>query len=278
MTLSKSHERTNLLSNFLIGLREGLEAALIVGILLAYAKKTSRQEWVGKILLGVGAAIVVSILAGLLLNWLVENPEGGTNEVIAGAASFVAVGFVTWMIFWMAKNAKNLSSDMRSRLSGTTTAFTVVGIAFFAVIREGIETSVFLWSSVSASGQGAFALLGAALGLIVAAWLGYLIYRGALKLNLTAFFKYTGAFLIVVAAGILAYAVHEFQEVGLLPFLTATSYDLSAFVPEGSLQDIILRGTISFRAAPSQLESIVWVIYVSIVSVLFGKAYSSSKK
>ena len=262
----------------MIGLREGLEAALIVGILVAYAKKTSRQDWVNKILLGVAAAIGVSILAGLLLNWLVEDPEGGTNEIIAGAASFVAVFFVTWMIFWMAKNARNLSGDLKSRLSGTTTAFTVVSLAFFAVIREGVETSVFLWSSVSASGQGAFALLGAALGLIVAAWLGYLIYRGALKLNLTAFFKYTGAFLIIVAAGILAYAVHEFQEVGLLPFLTATSYDLSAFVPEGSLQDIILRGTISFRAAPSQLESIIWVIYVAAVSVLFGKAYSSTKK
>ena len=245
---------------------------------MAYAKKTSRQDWVNKILLGVGAAIVVSILAGLLLNWLVEDPEGGTNEIIAGTASFVAVFFVTWMIFWMAKNARNLSGDLKSRLSGTTTAFTVVSLAFFAVIREGIETSVFLWSSVSASGQGSFALLGAALGLIVAAWLGYLIYRGALKLNLTAFFKYTGAFLIVVAAGILAYAVHEFQEVGLLPFLTATTYDVSAVVPEGSLQDIILRGTISFRAAPSNLESIVWVIYVGIVSVLFGKAYSSTKK
>jgi high-affinity iron transporter len=267
-----------MLANFLIGLREGLEAALIVGILVAYAKKTSRQDWVNKILLGVGAAIVVSILAGLLLNWLVEDPEGGTNEVIAGSASFVAVFFVTWMIFWMAKNARNLSGDLKSRLSGTTTAFTVVSLAFFAVIREGIETSVFLWSSVSASGQGSFALLGAALGLIVAAWLGYLIYRGALKLDFTAFFKYTGAFLIVVAAGILAYAVHEFQEVGLLPFLTATTYDVSAIVPEGSLQDIILRGTISFRAAPSNLESIVWVIYVGIVSVLFGKAYSSTKK
>jgi high-affinity iron transporter len=267
-----------LLSNFLIGLREGLEAALIVGILVAYAKKTSREDWVSKILLGVAAAIGVSILAGLLLNWLVEDPEGGTNEVIAGTASFVAVFFVTWMIFWMAKNARNLSGDLKSRLSGTTTAFTVVSLAFFAVIREGIETSVFLWSSVSASGQGSFALLGAALGLIVAAWLGYLIYRGALKLNLTAFFKYTGAFLIVVAAGILGYAVHEFQEVGLLPFLTATTYDVSAIVPQGSLQDIILRGTISFRAAPSNLETLVWVLYVGIVSVLFGRAYSSSKK
>ena len=267
-----------MLSNFLIGLREGLEAALIVGILVAYAKKTSRQDWVNKILLGVAAAIGVSILAGLLLNWLVENPEGGTNELIAGAASFVAVIFVTWMIFWMAKNAKNLSGDLKSRLSATTSAFTVVGIAFFAVIREGVETSVFLWSSVSASGQGYFALLGALLGFLVAGWLGYLIYRGALKLNLTAFFKYTGAFLIVVAAGILAYAVHEFQEIGLLPFLSATSYDLSALVPEGSWQEIILRGTISFRATPSQLESVVWVLYVAVVSVLFGKAYSTQKK
>jgi high-affinity iron transporter len=266
-----------LFSNFLIGLREGLEAALIVGILIAYAKKIGRSDWKNKILLGVGAAIVVSILAGLLLNWLVEDTEAGTNQIISGSASAVAVGFVTWMIFWMSKNARNLSGDVQSRLNAAAGALTVVGIAFFSVIREGIETSIFLWSSVNASGQGYFALLGALLGFGVSGWLGYLIYRRALKLNLGTFFKYTGAFLIIVAAGILGYAVAEFQEVGLLPILTEKAYDLTAWAPDGSWQRILLSGTISFNPAPSLLESTLWVIYVSTVGYFFARAYRKPK-
>lgn len=268
-----------MLSNFLIGLREGLEAALIVGILVAYANKTDRKDWVRKIFIGVGAAVALSVLAGFLLNALVQNPDGGTNELIAGSASIIAVGFVTWMIFWMANNAKNLSGEMKARMDASkSSVLSVVAIAFFAVIREGIETSIFLWSSVSASGQGSFALLGAFLGLVVATWLGYLIYRGALKMNLTSFFKYTGAFLIIVAAGILAYGVHELQEIGLLPVLTQTSYDLSGVIPEDSLIEVVLSGTISFRAAPSMLESVVWFAYVAVVGWLFARAYRKPAK
>ncbi len=263
-----------MIANFLIGLREGLEAALIVGILIAYAKKSGRTDWVNKIILGVVSAVAVSLVAGLLLNWLVTDTEAGTNQIIGATASILAVIFVTWMIFWMAKNARSLSGDIRAKFDGrTTSALTVVGIAFFSVVREGVETSIFLWSSVEASGQGVFALIGAVIGLAVAAWLGYLIYRGALRLNLTTFFKYTGAFLIVVAAGILAYAVHELQELGLLPFLTNTTYDVSSVVVEGEWLDVLLKGTISFRAAPSQLESVVWGLYVLVVSVFFARAY-----
>lgn len=264
----------DVIANFLIGLREGLEAALIVGILVAYAKKSGRTDWVNKIILGVASAIAVSLVAGLLLNWLVTDTEAGTNQIIGASASILAVVFVTWMIFWMAKNARSLSGDIRAKFDGkTTSALTVVGIAFFSVVREGVETSIFLWSSVEASGQGVFALIGAVIGLLVAAWLGYLIYRGALRMNLSTFFKYTGAFLIVVAAGILAYAVHELQELGLLPLLTATTYDVSSVVVEGEWLDVLLKGTISFRAAPSQLESLVWMLYVVVVSAFFARAY-----
>jgi high-affinity iron transporter len=264
----------DVIANFLIGLREGLEAALIVGILVAYAKKSERTDWINKIMLGVAAAIAVSLVAGLLLTWLVADTEAGTNQIIGASASILAVIFVTWMIFWMAKNAKSLSSDIRGKFAGkTTSALTVVGIAFFSVVREGVETSIFLWSSVEASGQGVFALIGALIGLVVAAWLGYLIYRGALRMNLSTFFKYTGSFLIVVAAGILAYAVHELQEIGLLPVLTATTYDVSSVVVEGEWLDVLLKGTISFRATPSQLESVIWLLYVATVSVFFARAY-----
>lgn len=267
-----------MIANFLIGLREGLEAALIVGILVAYAKKSGRQDWVSKILFGVLAAVGVSVIAGLLLTWLVADAEAGTNQIIGGITSIVAVVFVTWMIFWMAKNSRNLSAELRSRLDkAETSAVAVVTLAFFAVVREGVETSIFLWSSVEASGQGPFAVVAAVLGLLVAAWLGYLIYLGSLKLNLGTFFKYTGAFLIVVAAGILAYAVHELQEINVLPFLTATCYDVSNVVAEGSWLEVLLKGTISFRAAPSQLETLVWVAYVAVVGTYFARAYRTKK-
>lgn len=268
-----------MVANFLIGLREGLEAALIVGILVAYAKKSNRNEWISKIIYGVVAAIGVSVFAGLLLNWLVKDTEAGTNQIIGGAASIIAVVFVTWMIFWMANNSRNLSGELKSKLDkAQSSAFAVVALAFFAVVREGVETSIFLWSSVEASGQGAFAVLSAVVGLIVAGWLGYLIYLGSLKLNLSTFFKYTGAFLIIVAAGILAYGVHELQEINVFPFLTATTYDVSNIVAEGSWLEVLLKGTISFRAAPSQLETLVWVLYVAVVGHFFNRAYRKSKK
>ncbi len=144
-------------------------------------------------------------------------------------------------------------------------------MAFFAVIREGVETSVFLWSSSRAAGEDTNPVLGATLGLLVAAGLGYLIYRGALKLNISKFFKYTGAFLIIVAAGILAYGVHELQEIGWFPFLTEKAYDLSGIIPKDSLVDVLLRGTISFRRSPAILETIVWFAYLIPVAFLYLK-------
>ena len=143
-----------MLSNFAIGLREGLEAALVIGILVAYLKKQNRQADVKRVALGVFAAILVSLLAGLTLTFLASDAQDGANELIAGFASLLAVVFVTWMIFWMAKHSRSLPSEMHNKLEKNTSALAVAGIAFFAVVREGVETSVFLWSATSAAGQG----------------------------------------------------------------------------------------------------------------------------
>ena len=268
-----------MLANYLIGIREGLEAALFVSILVAYLVKLNQREKLPTLFAGVIAAVLASVGIGLLLTFLVTDAPEGINEFIAGLASFIAVGFVTWMIFWMARQSKNLGGALRGRVDkvGTSSAIGLAGVAFFAVIREGAETSVFIWSSTRAAGEGTNAALGAVLGLLTATVLGYLIYRGAVKINLSKFFKYTGAFLIVVAAGILAYGVHEWQEIGLLPFLTATSYDVSNVVTENSALDLILRGTISFRSAPSQLESLLWFVYAVPTAVLFAKSSKAKK-
>ena len=266
-----------MLANLIIGFREGLEAALIIGILAAYLVKLERRRELPKLWLGVGTAISISVFLGILLGVLVENVPEGTNEFIAGVTSIIAVGFVTWMIFWMARQSRALSKELRTQVDqAEKSAWAMAGIAFLAVIREGIETSVFLWSSSRAAGADTLPLFGALIGFAAAAILGYAIYRGAVKLNLSKFFGYTGAFLIVVAAGILCYGIHELQEIGLLPFLTDTTYDVSGVIPDGGFLDTFLRGTISFRSAPSQLESLAWFAYLIPTAVLYFRG--SSKK
>lgn len=276
-----------MLANFLIGLREGLEAALIVGILAGYLVKIGRRKEFGKLFTGVGAAVGLSVLVGFTLTYAVTEAPAGINELIAGSMSIVAVIFVTWMIFWMAAQSKSLGKDLRNKVDTALEASTVtlVGVAFFAVIREGIETAVFLWSASKSTGDETYPLLGATLGLLVATIMGYLIYRGVLKFNLSSFFKYTGAFLIVVAAGILAYGFHELQEIGIFkaiegafPFLTSNAYDVSGIIEKDGVVHSILKGTISFRVTPSNLEAIVWLLYMVPVSVIYGLGYRKTAK
>lgn len=258
-----------MLANFAIGLREGLEAALVIGILVAYLKKQNRQADVKRVALGVFAAILVSLLAGLSLTFLASDAQDGANEMIAGFASLLAVVFVTWMIFWMAKHSRSLPSEMHNKLEQSASGLAVAGIAFFAVVREGVETSVFLWSATNAAGQGWVSIVGAVLGIATASVIGYGIYRGSLKLNLRTFFAVTSAFLIVVAAGIFAYGIHELEELGWFPFFQDIAYDVSGIVPKDSALEVFLKGTISFRSAPTQLQSLVWFAYLVPVSIVF---------
>lgn len=258
-----------MLANFMIGLREGLEAALVIGILVAYLKKQGRNDDVRRVIVGVISAIATSILAGLLLNVLVADAEDGANQIIGGLASVLAVVFVTWMIFWMAKHSRSLPSEMHNKLAQATGSITVTAIGFFAVVREGIETSIFLWSSTEAAGQGAVTIWGAVLGLATAAALGYAIYRGSLRLNLRLFFAVTSGFLILVSAGILAYAVKEFEELGWFPFLQSPAYDFTSITPEGSPLEILLKGTLSYNPAPSQLQSLIWFTYLLPITTIY---------
>ncbi len=256
-----------MLANFLIGLREGLEAALIVSILIAYLVKSQRRHLLPRIWLGVGIAAAISLAFGAALTF---GPKGMTfeaQELIGGLLSIVAVGFVTWMIFWMAKAARSLSGQLRSQidLAADAKRWSLVVVALLAVGREGLETALFLWAATQAaardSGGTTSPLLGAALGLAVAVVLGYLIYRGALKINLSRFFRWTGAFLIVVAAGVLAYGVHDLQEAGVLPGLHTLAFDVSQAIPPGSLIGALLKGVFNFSPATTVLEATVWLAY-----------------
>jgi high-affinity iron transporter len=264
-----------MLANYLIGLREGLEACLIVVILVAYLVKSDRRALLPRVWAGVGVAVGISLAFGAILTFGPSGLSFEAQEAIGGTLSILAVGLVTWMIFWMARSAKGLSADLRGRVDKAADAgrLSLVVVAMLAVGREGLETALFLWAATQATARGATStsapLTGAALGLATAVALGYLVYRGALRLNLSKFFTWTGGFLILVAAGVLAYGVHDLQEARILPGLDSLAFDVSDQISPTSWLGTLLKGTLNFSPATTWLEATVWVLYVVPVLVLF---------
>ncbi|MEY2848033.1 MAG: hypothetical protein RI885_698 [Actinomycetota bacterium] len=269
-----------MLANFLIGLREGLEAALVVGILIAYVVKIDRRDVIKRIWAGVGLAIAVSLALGAILRFGAYGLSFEAQEIIGGLLSLVAAGFVTWMIFWMLRTARTLGSELRGdidrHLDGA--GWGLVLVAFLAVGREGIETALFLWAAVQATGQETFPLLGALLGIATATVLGYLLYRGVLKIDLGRFFSWTGVALIVVAGGVVSYGIHDLQEAGVLPGLSDLAFDVSAVIPPGGLVGTLLKGTLNFSPATTWLEAIAWVAYVVPVLVVYLRAVRRGRR
>jgi FTR1 family protein len=261
-------------ANFLIGLREGLEATLIVVLLMAYLTKSGRRALLPRLWAGVGIAVAVSVGFGALLTF---GPRGLTfeaQEAIGGGLSIVAVGLVTWMVFWMARTARTLGSELRSRVDGVAdgAAWGLVLVAALAVGREGLETALFLWAAAQASGESGAPLFGALLGFAVATGLGYLLHRGVLKVNLSRFFTWTGVALVVIAGGVLAYGVHDLQEAGILPGLHSLAFDVSAAVPPSSWYGTLLKGTLNFSPATTWLEAAAWVLYAIPVMFFYLRA------
>jgi high-affinity iron transporter len=259
------------IANYLIGLREGLEASLVVSILVAYLVKMGRRDRLTPVWVGVLAAVGVSLLFGALLTFTSNQMSFRAQEAFGGTLSIVAVGFVTWMIFWMRRTARSLSTELRGRMDAALAMGTgaLVVTAFIAVGREGLETSLFIWSAIQATGQNTQPVLGAALGLLTSVVIGYLFYKGALRINLAKFFLWTGAVLIVVAAGVLAYGVHDLQEAGVLPGLNNLAFDVSGAIPPDSWYGTLLKGTVNFSPATTWLQAVAWLVYIVPVFVLF---------
>lgn len=261
-------------ANYLIGLREGLEASLVVGILVAYLIKIDRRDLLPRVWMGVTLAITASLAFGALLTFGPNGLSFEAQETIGGVLSIIAVGFVTWMIFWMARTSRHLRSDLEGRVDAALmrSEWSIVILAVLAVGREGLETALFLWAATKATGETTQPLIGAALGLATAVVLGVLITRGAVRLNLAVFFRWTGAFLIFVAAGVLSYGVHDLQEAGVLPGLDNIAFDVSGTIPPGSWYATLLKGTFNFSPRTTWLELIVWFAYVVPVLFLFIRA------
>jgi high-affinity iron transporter len=262
-------------ANYLIGLREGLEAALVVSILVAYLVKTDRRELLPRIWFGVAVAVLVSLAFGFALFFGPRSLTFKAQEAIGGILSIVAVALVTWMIFWMARAARSLSGELRGQIDQAADGswFALVLVAMLAVGREGLETALFLWSATEAvtrdSEPSWQPLLGAALGLATAVVVGYLLYRGAIRINLSKFFAWTGGFLILVAAGVLSYGVHDLQEAGILPGLDHLAWDVSGTVDPATWYATLLKGVFNFSPVTTALEATVWVLYVVPTMFLF---------
>ncbi|MFF4838566.1 iron uptake transporter permease EfeU [Streptomyces collinus] len=252
-------------SNYLIGLREGLEASLVVCILIAYLVKTGRRDALKPIWIGIAIAVAIAMGFGFALEFGSQELTFEAQEALGGSLSVIAVGLVTWMVFWMRRTARHLRSELHGKLDAALAMGTgaLVATAFLAVGREGLETALFVWASVHAASDGTpRPLLGVALGLATAVLLGWLFYRGALKINLAKFFTWTGGMLVVVAAGVLAYGFHDLQEANWIPGIADLAFDISGTIPPDSWYGTLLKGVFNFQPDPTVVQLAVWALYL----------------
>jgi high-affinity iron transporter len=255
----------------LVTTREGLEASLIVGIVLGYLAKTDNRIYFRVIWLGVAAAVALSIITGAALFFTVGELEGRAEQIFEGVAMLSAVAVLTWMIFWMRKQAVNIKRELEARLAHAIAAGSAIGLSsvvFFAVLREGWETALFLFA-VSESSSPLTTGIGAVVGLAISISLGVALYMGSRRLNLRQFFTVTGILLIVFAAGLLAHAVHEFQEAGILPMTVEHVWNTNGLVNEDSRVGEFLTALFGYNGDPSALEVGAWAAYLVIALTLF---------
>jgi len=259
------------LGNFLIGLREGLEAALVVGILLAYIRKTQRTHLLAPMWAGVSVAVLLSLSFGALLTFGPQTLTFEAQEAIGGSLSIISVGFVTWMIFWMAENARMLSAELKGKLDAVqTSVWAVVLLAALSVGREGLETTLFIWSATRTAGQEANAIpmLGALVGIAIAVVMAW----GMMRINLSRFFTITGAFLVIVAAGVLSYGIHDLQEAAILPGLNNIAFESYRYIDPSGFVGTLLKAVFNLSSTTTWLEAGAWILYVGIVMPLFIRA------
>lgn len=289
-------------ATFLIGLREGLEAALVVGILVAYLTRVGRGDALPKLWTGVGLAVALALGVGAIFTFGAYALTFEAQELLGGGLSLLAVAMVTWMIFWMQKAGRSLKAGLEGGIDTALRGgvWALVAIGFVSVAREGVETTLLLWSMVQSFGAEPVALVGALLGLCAAVVLGWLIARGMLRLDLGRFFTWTGGFLVVVAAGVLAYAVHDLQEAGALPgpfragapvdpatglvltgwagFPFGWAFDVSDTIAPTGPFAALLQATVGFMPAMTWLQVVAWVVYLAVVVPLFVRGVRAHRR
>ncbi len=254
-----------MLGSLLITLREGLEAALIIGIILAYLAKTDNRQGFKPVWVGTSLAVLVSLIAGAIIYAVAGEFSGRAEEIFEGSAMLLAVGVLTWMVFWMRKQAVNIRGELQAQIQSALTSgssFAMASIAFIAVVREGIETVLFLFAANTVAESAASFTIGGILGLVVAIIIGYGVYKGSSKLNLRTFFNITGMVLIIFAAGLLAHGIHEYNEAAIIPNGIEHVYDINSILPEKSTFGNFLTALFGYNGNPSLTEIIGYIVYL----------------
>src|SRR5215212_5093906 len=276
-----------MLPTYLLSLREGLEAALIIGIVLGALSKIRRSDLSAAVWLGALSAVGVSFLTAILLTSFGMSLEEEAEQIFEGITMFIAAGLLTWMIFWMSKQARFLKSELEAGVNKAAAAAgktAVFWLAFVAVVREGVELALFITAAFFAGNQGGMTsdivqtLVGTILGIGTAALLSWTLFATAVRLDLRRFFQVTGILLILFAAGLIAHGVHEFNEVGWIPSVIEHVWNLDSVISEASLLGQLLKTLFGYSSAPSLTEMIAYFVYIAIVTILWRRETAPVKK
>lgn len=257
-----------MLSSLLITLREGLEATLIIGIMLAYLSRTEGGRGKGQVWLGTGLAVLASLVAGAVIYLTAGELSGRAEQAFEGTATIVAAAVLTWMIFWMRRQAVNIRASLHAEIRSALdrgAALGLVTLAFIAVVREGVETALFLFAASRTAGSPLAFVVGGLIGLLLAVLIGLAVYRGTSRLNLRTFFNITGLILIVFSAGLFAYGIHEFNEGGMLPPLVAQVWNTGRVLPDESGLGRFLAALFGYTSDPSLLQVIGYFGYLGVM-------------
>ncbi len=251
--------------SLLITLREGLEAALIVSIVLAYLSKMEYRHGFSRVWWGVAAAVLFSLAVGAGIFSLGLAFEGSAEQIFEGSAMLLAVLVLSWMVVWMKKQARHIKGELEAKIHQaviTGSGFALVGVAFLAVAREGLETALFMFAA-NETATPFQTVVGGLIGLAIAVVLGVMIFRGSRRLDLDAFFNVTGVLLIFVAAGLLAHGIHEFQEAGALPVIVEHVWDTNHILNENAGIGSFLKAILGYNGNPSIIEVAAYIGFLA---------------
>ena len=262
-----------MLPTFVIGLREGLEASLIVGIVAAFLGLQGRRDALKQVWIGVTIAVIICVGIGIALQVISHNLPQRQQEGLETVVGGIAVVMVTYMVLWMRRHARDLKGDLEQAAGSALaqgSAKALVIMAFLAVLREGFETVVFLLATFHASGNATSSWVGAILGILLAVAIGYGIYKGGVQINLSRFFRVTGIVLVVIAAGLVMTGVHTANEAGWLNFGQTQALDLSWLVRPGTPLESFVTGVLGLQPYPVHIEVIAWLAYLVPMLLVMG--------
>jgi high-affinity iron transporter len=269
-----------MLSSFFIAFREGLEAFLIIGIIISYLVKVGEKKYVKHVIYGAVLAIALSVGLAYIFQLLLGGFEGKVEEIFEGIVMMLAVVVLTYMIFWMNRQAKSIRSDIEISIEKAVDrgrVFSLLFLGFIVVFREGAETVLF-FRAISYQANSSELIIGGTLGILSSIVLAVIFFLSTRKVNLSAFFKFTGILIMLIAGGLFSTSIHEFQEAGIIPIIKDNIYDLGNILSKDGVFGGILRSLFGYNPSPSLLETAGYIIYIVVILLLIKRFYFDKSK